>query len=284
MRMSRKLVSVLAVSACAALTAVVPSAASADQYLPNEAGYSEAVENDGLCVPPVVCPLIDNNLVGAGGADGGSYLETGFLAILTTELTTNSGIWTSAPFTFNGTGGATPASVTFDMARRSDVEGLLGVNALNRATYSVDLVNTSVPGVISVISDAPLAGAPDWESIASVGINPALLTVGQNYRIRVTTTYKTVAALLPMGSADYDGVRLNTSGVGAGGGGDGAYNPYSGLSALSNLQACIKNAKKKVKKLKITKKKKKKILKKKIANCNKKFKKKKKKVKKKRKK
>jgi hypothetical protein len=57
--------------------------------------------------------------------------------------------------------------------------------------------------------------------------------------------------------------------------GPGGGNPYGGpygspsstLSALAAQQQCIKNVRKKIKKLKITKKKKKKLVKKKIANC-----------------
>src|SRR5262249_23146372 len=142
MRTSRKLALTFAVMACAACTALVPAVASADTYAPGTAAFTGSVQNDGLCIPPIVCPAITNSKPGSGGAAGGSYLSSSLLGIATTELTTNKAIWTSAPFTYNGNGGAIPTTVTFDMFRQADVSGLLGLDVLNRATYSVDLVHT----------------------------------------------------------------------------------------------------------------------------------------------
>ncbi len=284
MRTSRKLASLMAITACAALTALVPAAASADTYGPAEAGYTGSVVNDGLCIPPVVCPLITNSVQGSGGADGGNYLRSSLLAVATTELTTNNAIWTSAPFTYNGNGGVRPAVVNFDMFRRADVDALLGVDVLNRATYQVDLINNTTNGVIQITGPNALAGATNWEATPSVGVNPGLLTIGHSYSLRITSTFKTAAAVLVMGGADYDIVRLSTAGQSAGGPGDGTGqygNPYGALSALSGFKACVKNAKKKIKKRKISAKKKKRVLKKKRITCAKKFKVKIKKVKKK---
>ncbi len=294
MRTSRKLAATVALAGCAAVSALAPALASADTYAPGAnaqnfqtgvGGWTGSTTNDGLCLPPLTCPIITNSFQASGGVGGAGdgFIRSGALAIAQAATTTNA-TWTSNTFTYNGNGGVQPANVLFDMFRNSNVDGLVSVG--DSVNYTVTLHNTSNNTDVTVVPQTTLSDTADWTAIPTASVNPSLLVVGHNYQIRVTTQFVAVAnALLVGGESDWDNIVVTTVGDASGGGGGGGtggsgtggsgtgsgsgsgsasgQNPYGSAAAV---QACINNAKKKVKKIK-NKAKRKKKLKKKIANC-----------------
>ncbi len=278
MRTSRKLALSLALGATAAVSALAPAVASADTYAPQPnaqtfatsvGGWTNATNPDGLCIPAVNCPLITNSYQSSGGVGGGSdgFIRSSVIALLGAGAI-NTGVWTSPPFSYTGNGGNVPTSVTFNLARRSNVGALISAPG-NVATYQVDLINTGTNAAVQVLPSANLVDTLGWQSIPTIAVDPAQLTLGANYVIRIRSNFATVADVIPMGNADYDNVVLTTAGNASGGGGGGAGTGASGQSPYSSaaaVQACINNARKSVRKIK-NKAKRKKKLKKKIANC-----------------
>jgi hypothetical protein len=222
---SRKLGPALAAMAVAGFLALIPAAASADDYAPGAnnqtfatgfGGWTQSSSSTGLCVPAVTCPVVTNTWQpsgGAGGAEG--FLRTGIVGVAALATTTDS-IWQSPTFTYNGNGGAVPSTATFNLDRQANVTALLAV-AGNQANYSAQLVDATTGTALTVVSPTTQAGAASWTSIPAVGINPSQLTVGHRYAIRVISTYTngTGVFVLPTGSSDYDNVKLSTTGAGS---------------------------------------------------------------------
>ena len=107
----------------------------------------------------------------------------------------------SPAFTYKGKKRHEPATVGLDLNMRSDLAALLGVDLLNDASYRVDLV---APGgqLINVVPTTGLVDNTTWSAIPSASVNPKLLKIGSSYRIRITTTYHSVATVIaPVRSA-----------------------------------------------------------------------------------
>lgn len=218
-----------ALAASIVLAAVPAFAGAASQdYGPADTAWSGSSDSEGLCVPVLLCPVIDNQIEGEQGAPGTApgYISTDIGGLLGVGAT-STGIWSSAPFTYEGVGGERATSVSLTLSRQADVGQLLAV-AGNSATYSVDIVGVSPgAGSVEVVDHAPLSGADSWLTVPKAEIDPAALALGSTYRVRITTRYETGATVIPGGSADYDGVvvRARTAtgnGNGNGGGADTA--------------------------------------------------------------
>jgi hypothetical protein len=227
---SRKLAPALAVVACAGLFSLAPAAAGADTYAPGAnaqtfatgaGGWTNTTSMDGLCISPLICPAISNNFVGTGGVGGAGdgYINTALTGVLSTVAATSTGTWESPAFTYNGNSGLVPATATFDLSRLPNISALLGIDVLNDSFFKVDLVNTTNNSVINLVPpiSKPL-GDNVWAAIPTASVNPALLSLGTKYKIRITTSYHTVVSVLPSGSIGYDNVRISTTGTGANGG------------------------------------------------------------------
>ena len=187
----------------------------AQVFTPNVGGWTNSTSNDPLCIAPLTCPSVSNLYIGTGGAFGAGdgFIRTDLSGLLGLVSVRQTGTWQSPVFTYNGDAGAVPNQVEFFMSRRADVAALL-VDAGNDANYDVTLVpqgGTAPP--VQIVNDAPLKGvsASAWTAVAAVPITPAFLVIGQNYVIRITTEYKTVATLIPNANADYDNVVLRAS-------------------------------------------------------------------------
>jgi hypothetical protein len=168
-------------------------------------GWASSTEVQGLCIPFLTCPIINNSASNSGGNPGG-FVRSGISALLGVGAVSR-GVWTSPPFVYQGAGGLKPDDLTFTLSRRADVAAFLGV-AGNEATYTVRLVNVGNPGTVTLIDDRPLAGAIDWTGVPAVDVNPNQLTIGQSYAFRIVSQFVNGALVIPGGSADYDNVRL----------------------------------------------------------------------------
>jgi hypothetical protein len=193
-------------------TDYAPGAAS-QVFTPNVGGWTNSVSSDPLCLAPLTCPAVANSYQASGGSFGAGdgYIRVGLTGLTGLISVTQRGIWESPAFTYNGNGGTVPTDVSFFMSRRANVGSLL-VDAGNDATFDVTLVpqSGSAPPV-EVVNDAPLKGATAWSAVAAATITPGFLTIGTSYKIRITTNYRTVAALIPNATSDYDNVVLRAS-------------------------------------------------------------------------
>lgn len=214
-----------ALVASALLFAMPVPTAHADTYVPGSAaqdfstgtaGWGQSSEFSGLCLPTLVCPAVVNSWNG-GGADGNGYIRTQFGSLASTLAGSSTGIWQSPAFTYDGLGGKTPGSVTFDMNQLRNIGALLDLTLLNDTSYGVDLVDQGNGTKITVIPSTKLSPNSSWTAIPSVSVNPNLLKIGHNYAIRITTTYHSVVTVVALGEVGYDNVRLTTAASGNGG-------------------------------------------------------------------
>lgn len=226
--MRMRLATTLAAVACTAVAAWAPAVANADSYAPgtdnqnfaaSQGAWTQSSQFAGVCVGLVTCPVVSNTFKATGGTGGAGdgYIDTAFTSILAVGAGTSTGIWESPAFTYNGNGGVTPASASVDLSIQPTIFNLLGVS--NSSSYRVDLVDQANSGVIQAAGPTALVNNAAWASIPTANVNPSLLTLGHSYKIRVSTAYQSVAAVLANGDVGYDNVRLTTAGTGGGGGG-----------------------------------------------------------------
>jgi hypothetical protein len=244
-----------AVVVCCAVS-LLPAAAAAgadttSEYAPaaesrnfaNSGGeWTNSSSFDGSCIPPLLCPTITNSFQATGGAQGDGFIRSAFTGVagVLGVAGTATGTWESPQFSYAGAGGQTPAAVRFTMDRQASVEQLLAV-AGNSATYSVQLVDVSAPsGSLTLIDKAGLAGAAAWQAVPAVAVNPARLTPGDRYKIKIDSSYTTGTSVLVTGNADYDNVVLRAS-IGSGGNGNGGGGGAGSLTA-SKLLALIQGS------------------------------------------
>jgi hypothetical protein len=188
-------------------------------------GWQGSTSFGGLCIPAVNCPAVTNEHAASGGVDGqgDGYLRTRIGSLLGVGATSR-GIYRSPSFKYQGAGGRSPDELTLSVSRRSTLGTLLAV-AGNSAEYSVDLVDTSQGGsATSVIDAEPIGGQSSWRG-SDVSVPPASLTLGDRYRVRITSEFATGVQVVPGGSVGYDDVILRAKrasrGGGNGGGGNG---------------------------------------------------------------
>lgn len=202
-----------------------PSANAARGFDGGAAGWDSSSSTEGACLPPLLCASVENSFQASGGADGGGYIRSAYTGVVgaTAVGGTTTAVWQSPPFTYSGAGGDEPGSLGLTLDRRANVDQLLGV-AGNSAEYSVRLVDLSAGGEgLTLIAPSPLAGARSWTSASSGPINPDSLTIGDEYRIQISSRYTSGTSVLVNGNADYDNVALS-AGAGNGGGSKGSGN------------------------------------------------------------
>jgi hypothetical protein len=199
-----------------------PSANAARGFDGGAAGWDSSSSTEGTCLPPLLCASVENSFQGSDGADGGGYIRsayTGAVGAMGVAGTT-TGVWQSPPFTYSGVGGAEPGALSFTLDRRASVDQLLAVDG-NSAEYSVRLVDLSAGGEgRTLIAPTTLAGARSWTSVSRGSIDPGSLTIGDEYRIQISSRHTSGTSVLVSGNADYDNVVLN-AGVGSGEGNKG---------------------------------------------------------------
>ena len=101
-----------------------------------------------------------------------------------------------------------PDSLFFTMDRRVQAAQLLGV--LTDAEYRVVLHDVDEDTDLELL-DKQITNQATWQSIAAVEIDPAGLTIGDDYEIRVITEFDALARVLVGGTFDYDNVLLRAN-------------------------------------------------------------------------
>lgn len=220
---SAVLVAVLAVGLVAASNA---SAAVTSNYHPDAVSrdfntlghgaphnWTGSTSNSGLCLlPGAVCPDVDNNSIPTGGAPPNTNGSSGYIQAeasgLANVLSSGTSTWTSPSFVYDGAKGFNPDDVTFNLDRRADIDALL-IN-LGDVDFSVELDNTT-DGTSQTLYAEDVDDDDDWTAIPTVTVDPASLDIGDDYQIRIVTTFSYFIGLLPSVTVDYDNAVLNAS-------------------------------------------------------------------------
>jgi hypothetical protein len=107
----------------------------------------------------------------------------------------------------------------------------------NSADYSVRLDLSAGGEVVPLIGPTSLAGAQSWTNVRRGSIDPESLTLGDEYRLQITSRYTSGTSVPVSGDADYDNVVLNASQGGGGGNagrGKGGNGGGAGAGAFSS--------------------------------------------------
>ncbi len=226
------------------LVAAQPAAADTTLYHPVDnartfatgaGGWSGSTEYTALaCIPAVTCPAVAQARQPSGGVNGAGdgFLRAEVLG-LTSLVTTTTITWRSPPFGYHGAGGEPADDVSFSLARRDSAGALLEV--LDGATYQVFLDDLTSGGSLSLFDPRELTTAPEWTTIPSVTVDPAQLTIGHRYRLRIRTDLDLPASVIPGGALDWDNVVLRASSSGPGDDdGDGVPNDVDNCLTVAN--------------------------------------------------
>jgi hypothetical protein len=226
------LVSVAATLAFLALAFAATAGAAVSKYPPaaasrgfsgSAAGWISSSNNEGICLPPLLCASVTNSYQDTGGADGAGFIRSAYTGVVGASAVggTTKGVWESPGFTYTGAAGGEATTIGISLDRRASVDQLLAV-AGNSAEFTVRLIDVSEGGeALTSIAPTTLAGANSWTNVTRGSIDPQALTVGHEYRIQITSSYTTGTAVLATGNADYDNVVLSASNGGNGGNGKG---------------------------------------------------------------
>lgn len=197
--------------AAGAVGSKYPSANAARGFDGGAAGWDSSSSTEGACLPPLLCANVENSVQGSGGADGGGYIRSAYTGVVGAMgvAGTTTAVWESPPFIYTGAGGADPTALSFSLDRRANVDQLLAVDG-NSAEYTVRLNDLSAGGEgVTLIAPTTLAGARSWTSVSRGSIDPGNLTIGDEYRIQISSRYTSGTSVLASGNADYDNVVLS---------------------------------------------------------------------------
>jgi hypothetical protein len=200
-----------AIAFCGIATSGAAAAKLESTYKPNIAAYqASAVYHGTTCAPGTTCPGVTNSLQPSGGVDGGAFLRTAISSPFSASAN-SSGVWESAPFSYNGAKGEVPEEVSLVLFRRATTSALLDVSG-NTATYTAQIVDQRVGTPIASvpIDGRPLSPASDWTAVTA-DVPPARLRIGHKYALVITSTFNTGAEAFPGATADYDRIALDAT-------------------------------------------------------------------------
>jgi hypothetical protein len=205
-----------AAAGAGAASSTYPGHQEARDFHTSDGGWQGSSSIKGTCVPTVSCPTITNDFAANGGTggQGDGYLRTG-ISTLAGAQTTSRGVYKSPPFKYTGAKGRKPERLVFAIKRRSQLSALLSVTG-NSASFSVDLVDTSQPDKsVGLISPRPIGDQNSWRP-SQVSVSPGKLTIGDRYRVRITSKFVIGVQVSPSGSVGYDDVALRARRGGGG--------------------------------------------------------------------
>jgi hypothetical protein len=201
---------------------------SASDFATSSGNWQSDETYTGLCLQGITCPTMDGQYVstdGAGGAGDGFIRTTSGPTTLAALLSESVQVWSSPTFTYNGIDGKIPASLTFNMSKRSGYSELIALGA--SADMSVTAVNQGGGPSRVLVPEQAIGTDATWQTIPEVPVVAGSLTVGEQYRLEIRSSIGGLASVLPAGNVDYDNVNLiaaDAEGPGGGpggGGGDG---------------------------------------------------------------
>ena len=192
-----------ATGAAAATVDRQPAPEAARTFATGAPGWTTAVTRGGLvCLPPIVCPTVDQGFHAAGGAGGAG---DGFIRTRAAQLAavaaTATGIWRSPAFTPAG-----PVDrATLGLALRSDVDGLIAV--LPGVDLRVVLVDVADPDRSVTVLRRPLWDTAGFRRLSAT-LPAGAVVPGRSYRLELRTRLAAVAAVPLAVTTDFDDVEL----------------------------------------------------------------------------
>lgn len=188
--------------AAATLTEADAAGVAATTYPSNRAFTSGSSPWTASDTCTLLCSTTSAHVAGDGNPAGS--IRTSFATLLgLLGLATGVGTWTSESFTWTG---GTPGAVGFQLDRRAQVSGLLGLGGT--ASYQVSLVNDTA-GTSTTLLGATLTGSDaSWTTLTASGLVPGDVVSGSTYHLEIRTTFTAAAALLSGHSVSYDNVVL----------------------------------------------------------------------------
>ena len=192
-----------ATGAAAATVERQPAPEAARTFATGAPGWTSSVSRGGLvCLPPIVCPVVDRDFRPSGGTGGAG---DGFIRTRAAQLAavaaTATGIWRSPAFTPAG-----PVDrATLGFALRSDVDGLIAVNP------DVDL-RVVLADVADPSRDVAVLQRPLWDTAGFTRVSATLpagaVVPGRAYRLELRTRLAALAAVPLAVTTDFDDVEL----------------------------------------------------------------------------
>ena len=204
--MSLAAAAALVVPATGAAAATVdrqPAPEAARTFAAGAPGWTTAVTRGGLvCLPPIICPAVDQGFHAAGGTGGAG---DGFIRTRAAQLAavaaTATGIWRSPAFTPAG-----PVDrATLGLALRSDVDGLIAV--LPDVDLRVVLVDVADPDRSVTVLRRPLRDTAGFRRLSAT-LPAGAVVPGRSYRLELRTRLAAVAAVPLAVTTDFDDVEL----------------------------------------------------------------------------
>lgn len=205
---------VAAPATAAAPPTTYPTPAQARDFDGGLGGWTGSSEYSGLCLIPILlCTGTSSGHTATGGAgpkpaNQSGYAYSGFLS-LASVTGVATGVLTSPSFVYSGVGGKKPWKLQLSLSRRANVQGLLQLGT--NVYYTVQIVRASDGAVAAT----PVAGVPvkplvGWTPLpAPIEIDPSVLNVGEQYKVRIRTTLEGGVNVGPVASFDYDNVVLS---------------------------------------------------------------------------
>ena len=242
--MSRSLLLALPAAAGAA-GSKYPSASAARGFDGGAAGWDSSSSTEGTCLAPLLCASVENSFQGSGGADGGGYIRSAYTGVVgaTAVGGTTTAVWQSPPFTYSGPAETSPGRSASRSTAAPTSTSCLPWPATRPNTRCGSSTSRRVARALTLIAPTTLAGAAPGPTCSGGSIDPGSLTIGDEYRIQITSRYTSGTSVLVTGSADYDNVVLsaadgNGGGKGNGGDGDGSWKRRRRASARSGWRNC----------------------------------------------
>jgi hypothetical protein len=191
--------------AMAGLLAAAPAASATPVTFPADPGFSTVgtwtATTTGCAL---LCSLTATNPA-TGGNPGANALVS--YATLANVLGTANGTEdiTSASFTWQG---ASPASATLHVDRRTSIATLLSVNG--SAGALLQLVDVTAGTTTAIKSLAYTTDTPAWTG-GDYAVPASLLMAGHAYRLQIRTSFTAAVAVLGGATVAYDNVRLRAT-------------------------------------------------------------------------
>ena len=190
-----------AAAAPAATVVSEPGPAGARTFADGAPGWTTRTDRNGFCLP-LICPAVSQSPVLSGGTGGAGdgFIRTR-IGRLVNVLSEAQGVWRSPAFT-----PAAPVDrATFSLALRSDVDGLVAVNA--DAALDVVLVDLSDPARSTSVLSRTLSDTAGFTGVSAT-LPEGAVVPGRSYRLEVRTRVGQLAAVPLVVTTDVDDVEL----------------------------------------------------------------------------
>ena len=202
------LISGFATSAVAQTVSAYPPDNEARLFTTSAGGWTSSTTSSGFCESISLCPTMTNSFESSGGTGGASdgFLRSRIDSSLTGAQGQTSAVWVSPSFTYQGAGGQVPDTILFGLHRRASVGPFLAVSGTN-ADYTVEIINAAGAPVAVPLDHQRIGEAADWLPVTAE-VDPAKLVIGQDYRLRITSTFTFGVEVEPGATVDYDELGL----------------------------------------------------------------------------